>query len=165
MSSPRPPILRTPVHVALAFVATMIPARAQPPLAPALHDDRAISAGRWDVVSVETNGKPVDPELLAMLHIVYHADGTWAVLFKNLPVAEGRSTNRQDSMPKTFDMETLGSENIKPARYTGIYKTDGDTRTLCFVLEGKPRPDDFQAPRRSGRTLVTLRRAGEPAIP
>ncbi len=59
-------------------------------------------------------------------------------------------------------MATLGSESIKPSRSTGIYKHDGDTRVLCFAAEGKPRPDEFTAPKRSRRTLVTLKRAQEP---
>lgn len=167
--------METPMHpprltgrrvlLAWALLATMVPARAQSPGPAIPRDDRVISVGVWEVVSVEMNGKPVDPELLAMLRVVYRADGSWVVLFRNLPVAEGRSTNRQDCTPKTFEMETLGSENIEPSRYTGIYRNDGDTRMLCFVPDGKPRPDDFQAPRRSGRTLVTLRRAAAPATP
>ncbi len=137
------------------------PVLAQPPAALPL-DDRAISLGRWSVVSVEMNGRPVDPDLLAMLQLHYRADGSWAVLFQNLPVAEGTSTYHQDASPKTFEMATLGSESIKPSRYVGIYRHDGDMRILCFAPEGKPRPEDFTAPRRTGRTLVTLRRVAEP---
>ena len=150
------------IRASIAAVALMASAYSQPPDPGAARDDRAISVGQWDVVSVEVNGKPIDPELVAMLRVVYQADGSWAVLFKKLPVAEGKSTNRQDQSPKTFEMETLGSESMKPVRYTGIYKFDGDTRVLCFVPDGKPRPDEFVSPRRSGRVLVTLRRPAEP---
>ena len=128
-----------------------------------VQDDRAVSVGRWEVASVEVNGRPVDPELVAMLQVVYQADGSWSVLFKSLTVADGRSTHRQDLSPKTFEMETLGSESMKPIRYTGIYKLDGATRLLCFVPDGKPRPDAFVSPRRSGRILVTLRRPADSA--
>ena len=79
---------------------------------------------------------------------------------RRIPVAEGTSTNRQDVSPKTFEMETLGSEGIEPARYAGIYRLDGDTGVLCIVPAGMPRPDGFAAPRHSGRMLVTLERAG-----
>jgi uncharacterized protein (TIGR03067 family) len=144
--------------LALAILAAT--AHAQSPAA--ILDDREISVGRWEVVSVESNGRPIDPELLAMLQVIYRPDGSWAVLFKSLPVAEGTSTNRQDESPKTFEMATLGSESIKPSRYTGIYKHDGDTRVLCLAPYGKPRPDDFTAAKRSHRTLVTLKRASEP---
>jgi hypothetical protein len=129
----------------LALVAWGATAPAQAPTT--VPDDREISVGRWEVVSVESNGRP---------------DGSWAVLFKRLPVAEGTSTYRQDESPKTFEMATLGSESIKPSRYTGIYKHDGDTRVLCLAPDGKPRPDEFTAPKRSHRTLVTLKRASEP---
>lgn len=143
----------------LALAALTVPAHAQ---SPATTDDRANSVGFWDVAAVEMNGRPVDPELLAMLRVIYRADGSWAVYFKSLPVAEGTSTNRQDDSPKTFEMATLGSESMKPVQYTGIYKQDGDTRVLCFASDGKPRPDEFTAPKRSHRTLVTLKRAREP---
>lgn len=127
----------------------------------AVSDDRALSAGRWDVVAVEWDGSRMDPEWLARFHVVYAADGSWTVLLKAMPVAEGRSTLRQDASPKAFEMETLGSEGIEPSRFAGIYRIDGDTRVLCIVREGTPRPEEFSAPRNSGRMLVTLRRARE----
>lgn len=150
-----------PVLPWVAAVVLVAPLAAQEAAAPPAADDRAISAGRWRVVSVEWNGRPVDPEILALLQVVYRADGSWAVLFKSLPVAEGTSTNCQDASPKTFEMATLGSEGIKPSRYTGIYRIDGDTRVLCLAPDGEPRPDEFAAPRHSGRMLVTLERETE----
>ena len=143
----------------VAFAAVMAPAYSQAPHNPPAQDDRQISLGRWDVVSVEWDGKPVDPGFLAMLQVAYQADGSWTVLFKNRSVAQGTSTSHQDESPKTFEMGTLGSDGIVPRRYTGIYRLDGDSRVLCIVPAGKPRPDDFTAPKRSGRMLVSLRRA------
>lgn len=142
----------------LAVVVPLALGHAQQP-APPVPDDRAVSAGRWDVVSADWEGRPVDREFLAHLQVVYRADGSWAVLFKNRPVAEGRSSNRQDVTPKTFEMETLGSGPIEPRRYKGIYRLDGDTRMLCIVPEGRPLPGEFTAPRRSGRMLVMLKRS------
>lgn len=121
-------------------------------------DDRALSAGRWRVVSAVWDGTPVEEDLLARLQVIFRADGSWSVLLRRVPVAEGRSANRQNVSPKTFEMETLGSEGIEPARYTGIYRLDGDTRVLCIAPAGMPRPDEFSAPRHSGRMLVTLER-------
>lgn len=146
--------------VGLALAVSAASVQAQSPAA--TPDDREISVGHWEVVSVEFSGRPVDPELLAMLRVIYRPDGSWTVLFKRLPVAEGTSTYRQDESPKTFEMATLGSESIKPSRYTGIYRHDGETRVLCLAPDGKPRPDEFTAPKRSHRTLVTLKRAPEP---
>lgn len=122
-------------------------------------DDRAVSVGLWDVVSVEVNGKQVDPELVALLQVAYRADGSWSVLFKSLPLAEGTSTNDQAATPKTFEIETLASEHATPLKYAGIYRLEDDTRQLCFVEAGQPRPDTFTAPRGSRRVLVTLRRS------
>lgn len=122
-------------------------------------DDQEVSAGRWDVVAVEWEGVPLDQEWLARLQVAYQPDGAWAVLLRRIPVAEGRSRTREDASPKTFEMETLGSEGIKPSRFHGIYRLEGDLRMLCIVRQGMPRPDEFSAPRNSGRMLVTLRRS------
>jgi uncharacterized protein (TIGR03067 family) len=121
-------------------------------------DDRALAAGRWRVVSAVWDGTPVEEDLLARLDVTFRADGSWAVFLRRVPVAEGSSTQRQDIAPKTFDMQTLGSVGIEPARYLGIYRLDGDTGMLCMVAAGMPRPDEFAAPRHSGRMLVTLER-------
>ena len=114
------------------------------------------------MVAVEWNGSHVDPELLSMFKVVFRPDGTWAVLFKRMPAAEGRSTNHPDQSPKTFEMETLGSEGIKPKRFKGIYRIDGEIRVLCIAPDGEPRPEEFSAPKMSGRMLVTLRRMPQP---
>lgn len=125
----------------------------------AVPDDRELSAGVWNVAAAEWEGNPVDPEWLARLRVLYRPDGSWTVFLRRAVVAEGRSTHRQDVTPKTFEMETLGSEGIPPSRYSGIYRLEGDTRTLCIVRAGTARPDEFAAPRRSGRMLVILKRA------
>jgi len=125
---------------------------ASPPAA----DDRSSSIGTWNLVAVEINGKHVDNELLPLLQVAYRQDGSWTVLFKGIPVGEGISRNEQNVFPKTFEMETLGGVKTPPRRYTGIYELNGDTRRLCFVTAGMPRPDTFTAERGSGRILVTL---------
>jgi uncharacterized protein (TIGR03067 family) len=145
--------------VAFATLTGSAPVRASD--GPAAADDRAESVGHWTVVSVEWDGKPVDPELLAMLGVQYAADGSWSVLFKKFPVAQGTSTSDQDHSPKSFEMVTHGSEGVQPIRYTGIYRVHGDTRVLCIVRDGRPRPTEFSAPKRSGRMLVTLKRKGD----
>jgi uncharacterized protein (TIGR03067 family) len=155
MSSAWFALLGTVTTTVVALAAGSGSREAAPP------DDRVVSAGRWDVVAVEWDGIPVAQEWLARLHVVYEADGSWAVLHRRIPVAEGRSTIRQDVSPKTFEMETQGSEGIKPTHFHGIYKLDGDVRVLCIVREGAPRPDEFSAPRNSNRMVVTLKRAGD----
>lgn len=122
-------------------------------------DDRAASLGAWRVMAVEMNGRQVDPEFTAMLEVAYREDGSWTVLFKGLPVGEGTSQNDPEASPKTFEMQTLGGKKTPPRKYTGIYRLEGDTRQLCFVIAGMPQPDTFTAPRGSGRILVTLKRS------
>ncbi len=128
-------------------------------------NDREASAGLWDVVAVEMNGRPVDPGLVKLLQVAYRDDGSWAVLFKRRPIGEGTSRNDENATPKTFEMQTLGGRKTKPRRFTGIYRLEGDSRQLCFVPAGMPRPDTFSAPRGSGRILVTLTRATGSAPP
>jgi uncharacterized protein (TIGR03067 family) len=122
-------------------------------------DDRAASAGMWNVMAVEMNGRQVDPEITAMIEVAYREDGSWTVLFKGMAVGEGTSQNNPEVSPKKFEMQTLGGKKTPPRKYSGIYKLEGDTRQLCFVIAGMPRPDTFTAPRGSGRILVTLKRA------
>jgi uncharacterized protein (TIGR03067 family) len=122
-------------------------------------DDLAASAGSWNVVAVEMNGRLVDPEITSMLQMTYRDDGSWTVFFKGMRVGEGTSQNHPEASPKAFEMQTLGGTKTPPRRYVGIYRLEGDTRQLCFVIAGMPRPDDFTAPRGSGRILVTLKRA------
>lgn len=150
----RSPLLRSCVGIALVSIVSTACGQEQH-----LPDDRAISVGRWDVAAVEWDGRPVDGQFLSLLQVEYRGDGSWTVFFKGLAVAEGTSVNHPDKAPKTFEMATLGSEGIAPSRYAGIYRMEGDVRVLCMVPERARRPAEFSAPRRSGRMLVTLRRA------
>ena len=56
----------------------------------------------------------------------------------------------------------------KGFRYPGIYELDGDGLRLCLTLKDwyshaapRVRPDKFEAPKGSGRTLVTFERVKE----
>lgn len=148
-----------------AVLLSLVPALACGLPAARAADDRASSVGLWDVASVEMNGHEVDAEIAALLQVDYRADGSWAVLFKGLSLVEGTSTHDQEAVPKTFDAETRAGENAQPQKYVGIYRIEDDARVLCFVEEGKPRPDAFAAPRGSGRLLVRLKRPARGARP
>ena len=132
--------------VALAFVEM------------ATGDDRAASAGRWQIARVEVNGKLVDPEFTDMLALDYAADGGWVVLLKAVPVGEGTSTVDETATPKAFEMETRGAGGKRGRRYVGIYETTGDTRRLCFVSADRPRPREFRSTANGGEIVVELGR-------
>lgn len=121
--------------------------------------DMAASAGRWQVVRVEVNGKLVDQGLVDMLIIDYAADGSWTVRLKGLPVGEGTSAVDEAVLPRGFEMQTRGSAGSRGRRYIGIYAVDADTRRLCFVSADRPRPREFRSTAAGGEILVTLRRA------
>jgi uncharacterized protein (TIGR03067 family) len=140
---------RSPVAVALAVLATV---------ASAADRDVATAAGRWQVTSVEVNGKPVDQEFTDRLTVDYAADGSWVVLLKRLPVGEGTSGVDEMAKPKAFHMETVGAAGTRGRRYIGIYDAEADTRRLCFVSDDRPRPREFRSTATGGEILVTLRR-------
>lgn len=128
------------------------------PLGDPSSDDRTVSVGHWDVIVVEINGRKLDGEIAAMLQVAYRENGSWALLFKGLPLAEGTSSIDPEASPKSFEMETVTGGETMPRTFLGIYRIDGDSRQLCFVEDGAPRPDTFTAARGSGRVLVTLKR-------
>ena len=129
--------------------------------AAAAADDRLASAGRWRIAAVVMDGKEVDPGFVAMLSVVYGADGTWTVFFKSIPVAEGTSSVDQANDPKTFEMRTSGpvGSHDQGWLYRGIYELEGDRRRICFASADRPRPRAFSSERRSGHILVTFERA------
>ncbi|MCX7414132.1 MAG: TIGR03067 domain-containing protein [Planctomycetia bacterium] len=126
-----------------------------------LPDDRAVSAGRWRIVSAELNGRQIDRQFTAMLSVSYAADGTWTVFFKTIPVAEGTSSPNQAADPKSFNMATLGSGTNSGRRYRGIYEIQGNTRRMCFVPADRPLPADFSTAPASDRLLVSMERIGD----
>lgn len=130
----------------------------------AAEDDRAVSAGLWRVVAVETGGKTLEPEFVSMLSVLYGADGAWAVLFKSIVVAEGSSTIDPSTTPKAFEMRTRGPARAPDSgwSYSGIYEMHGNFRRLCAGPAGKPRPATFFTNRRNGQILVTLERITTP---
>ena len=151
----------TPRLAALCVTATLLLA-AGVSGADDLEDDRAVSAGRWRIVSAELNGRQIVPELTALLSVMYAADGTWTVFFKTLPVAEGTSSVNQAADPKTFEMATLGSGTSTGRRYWGIYEMRGGSRRMCFTPADRPRPTAFATTPASERLLVSMERIGDP---
>jgi len=128
-------------------------------VAVAAGDDRAASAGRWQITHVEVNGKRVDPEFTDMLAVDYAADGSWVVLLKTVPVGEGASEVDETKTPKAFQMETRGAGGRPGRRYVGIYDTTENTRRLCFVSADRPRPREFRSTANGGEILVELEKA------
>lgn len=132
--------------------------------APDGRDDREASTGRWHTTAIEINGKAFDPDITAMLSIVYGPDGHWWLLFKSVTVAEGASSADPATAPKSFEMQTLGSGRRTGRKYWGIYEMHGDRRRICFTPVDVPRPDSFSTAPGSRRILVEFARerpAGE----
>ena len=144
----------------LFFVAIGRAVGAAEPEAIPVPDDQTVSAGKWRVARVEMNGKEVDRAFTDMFSVEYTPDGRWTVLFKRVRIAEGNSTVDETTMPKSFEMATLGSgpQGIAGRKYAGIYEMNGTTRRLCIVSADRSRPRAFTSTRRGGELLVTLER-------
>ncbi len=63
--------------------------------------------------------------------------------------------------PATIDL-SIKDGPVKEGKSVGIMKIDGDQLTLCYVPEGKPRPDKFESTEENGAHLFVLKR--KPAL-
>jgi len=158
----RPPLFSCGTSVAALAAACIVLGAvptAFPDTTPA-HDDRAVSAGKWQVTKAVVNGRQVDQEFTKMLSVSYGTDGSWVVFFKTIPAAEGTSTLDQTTEPKSFAMSTLGSggKNDTSRKYVGIYEMHEDTRRICLVSADKPPPTEFRSTADGGEILVTMSR-------
>jgi RNA polymerase sigma-70 factor (ECF subfamily) len=63
--------------------------------------------------------------------------------------------------PKWIDLSPPARGPNPGKTLPGIYAFDGDQLTLCFAAPGGQRPTEFEAPARSGRTLIVLRRSDD----
>ena len=113
--------------------------------APALKDKPSVQplVGVWERTGHMQDGMPLAPDNQVHRQ-TFTAEGEWSYSYGGK--ANGRptkfTTDRKRN-PPTFDIycqETL------PADYRGIYKIEGDTLTLYFVMAGdKERPKTFES--------------------
>jgi hypothetical protein len=61
-------------------------------------DDRAASAGMWNVMAVEMNGRQIDPKITAMIEVAYREDGPRTVLFEGMALGSDSSHAKSPSM-------------------------------------------------------------------
>ena len=114
--------------------------------------DQANLEGSWRVVSTTTNGRE-DTDIKG-LQFTFRKDQLV------LPEPGNKAEEvlyRLDSAktPKQLDFELT---IFKTDWVLGIYQLDKDTLTYCLSSGDNKRPDKFEAPEGSGRTLLKMER-------
>ena len=167
------------MRVGLFVAATLVGVAMSPCLAddkkPA---DRERLVGKWKVVEAVRDGetlKDVPPLVVEQ----FRFGGPGLSVFLKLPaklVPADDLTAAYVEVSHALDPEadpkqiTLGRGwGGKGYSYPGLYELRGDRLRLCLTLKhwyihgtgGRVRPDKFEAPKGSGRTLVTFERVKE----
>lgn len=112
--------------------------------------------GVWNCTSATIDGRPLAEETAKTLKLTLTADRYKSergdqVLFDSTYSVDAKKNPKQINM--------VGTEGeLKGKAALGIYKIDGGTLTICYVMPGKERPSDFDSQPQSGVFLVTYKR-------
>jgi len=136
------------------------------PPAGAVKEELNKFVGTWNMTSAVVNGRPRPKEELQPLTVVYSAEGTFVLKYKDRVVGKGRIKVDTAKDPRAVDL-TYAEINESDGRFwpvvqvLGIYQFEGDTLRLCYsrVDKGKERPAEFTSKPGSKRVLEVLRRA------
>jgi uncharacterized protein (TIGR03067 family) len=118
--------------------------------------------GTWKVVSLDSDGEAAPPTVIEK----------WRWVIRDGKIQSGepaqddqRSSYKLDERtePKAMDMTLLGGKR-KGKTFKCIYKTDGETLTIC-IPEGKRASEDESRPTEfdggEGKSLIMLKRVKE----
>lgn len=115
--------------------------------------------GTWVVTRAVFDGQETEPEVARSIrrvvegdHVVWRRDG------KSFAGTRIELDARRE--PATIDVIPDGGAN-RGRRAPGIYRLDGDTLTICMAPPDGERPEAFEAPAGSGRSLMSFRRVTE----
>jgi uncharacterized protein (TIGR03067 family) len=125
--------------------------------APALKDPPAkppTVEGEWTVVSSLAGGKPDGVMQQNPIDKVVITSDKWIVFRGGKPAHETNLTLDPKQDPPHFDLAAPGQGG---AGTKAIYKLDGDTLIICYVLGGD-RPAKLESPPDSNIRMVTLKR-------
>jgi uncharacterized protein (TIGR03067 family) len=106
--------------------------------------------GKWTIVSVERDGKPV--EMWADGVRVMEGDN-YTLTPKKGDAVKGTFALDPSKTPKAIDFRPAAGQ-YKDKTLRGIYEIDGDMLKICFAEPDKERPTEFASKAASGCTLA-----------
>jgi uncharacterized protein (TIGR03067 family) len=113
--------------------------------------DLAGIQGEWSTVSCEIDGRSIPRDQLSQGRL--QVQGNRWVYLNGPDKSEGTFQLDANTTPKGY--QATGSNGDT---WLGIYEFEGGTAKWCWAPPGKPRPERFEAPSDSGRTLIVNRR-------
>src|SRR5262245_3709309 len=158
------PYLLTAIAFSLACPIGLPAAPDRPPKATqgkTAAKDLALLQGRWEVLSIEQDGKPEPKADRRWFGMTVKGNRTFALdQAGNANPREPEYTFRLDpsQRPAAID-QTIRDADCPPETERGIYELRGDRLTLCLAGVGDRRPATFTTKKSDGRILVTFRRA------
>ena len=113
--------------------------------------------GKWVPVSTTIDGKALEEDEMKGRSTVVKGE-KMTLLYKDKE--RGTASLKIDPSKSPAQIDTTNEDGpAKGLGLKGIYKFDGDTLTLCFVLPSKDRPTEFASKPGSGRILFVHKRA------
>jgi uncharacterized protein (TIGR03067 family) len=113
--------------------------------------------GKWVQVSTTIDGKAMEEDELKNRFVVFKGEKL-ILLYKDKE--RGTSSLKVDPGKSPAQIDTTAEDGpVKGGTLKGIYKFDGDTLTLCFVVGSKDRPTEFASNPGSGALLFVHKRA------
>lgn len=106
----------------------------------AVKKDTEAMQGKWQLVSLERDGKSVDVPKDAVRVV---KDDTYTITPRPGVTIEGTYKIDPTAKPKTIDITPTTSDN-KGKTALGIYEIDGDMLKICWAPSGKDRPTEFK---------------------
>jgi uncharacterized protein (TIGR03067 family) len=116
--------------------------------------DRALYAGRWKIVAIESDGE-AKPGNGRDVVVINRPDGSWTMSVDGLEVNRGESRMDPLASPSEIDVEITSGDG-KGKVLQGIYEVTETRRRLCFRGEQGWRPREFQTQPGDGAVLLTF---------
>lgn len=123
---------------------------------PAVARDRALYAGTWKLVAVESNGDSKEQRDREVI-VVNRVDGSWLMTVDGLEVSRGESRIDPLANPAEIDVEITAGDG-KGSVLKAIYEVGETRRRLCFRGEQGWRPREFRTQSGDGAVLVTFQK-------
>ena len=124
------------------------------PEAAAAARDRALYAGRWKIVAIESDGEAKPGDAREGI-VVNRPDGSWTMTVDGLEVNRGESRIDPLADPPEIDIEITSGDG-KGKVLQGIYEVAEPRRRLCFRGDQGWRPREFRTQPGDGAVLVTF---------